>query len=162
MSISCYAHMSIIMSVTAVGQPQNRLRHRLACLTPRTETIDVSCQEWDATMLEQHNLRQQLQNTRQELSHALYQGDGAIRVIARLKKERDEARHMLETVQRAPPAPAAAEPAEAAPEMTNGKRAAEDGTEGGGKRVIKILHVVLQIHACIVPHSKAACSPGSW
>lgn len=92
-------------------------------------------QEWDATMLEQHNLRQQLQNTRQELSHALYQGDGAIRVIARLKKERDEARHMLETVQRAPPAPAAAEPAEAAPEMTNGKRAAEDGTEGGGKRV---------------------------
>lgn len=94
-------------------------------------------QEWDATMLEQHTLRQQLQNTRQELSHALYQSDGAIRVIARLKKERDEARHMLETVQRAPPV-AAAEPAEAAPEMTTGKRAAEDGTEGGGKRVSPI------------------------
>lgn len=85
-------------------------------------------------MLEQHTLRQQLQHTRQELSHALYQSDGAVRVIARLKKERDEARHLLETVQRAPPA-AAAEPVEAAPEMTNGKRAAADGTEGGGKRV---------------------------
>ena len=115
---------------------------------PCSKTNVVSCQEWDATMLEQHNLRQQLQNTRQELSHALYQGDGAIRVIARLKKERDEARHMLETVQRAPPAPAAAEPAEAAPEMTNGKRAAEDDTEGGGKRVSMPMHVHVSIHVC--------------
>lgn len=46
-------------------------------------------------MLEMYRLRESEQNLRQQLSHVLYQNDAACRVIARLKKERDEARAAL-------------------------------------------------------------------
>ena len=54
--------------------------------------------EWDALALESFTIRQQLQQTRQELATALYQNDAAIRVITRLTKERDEARDALSKV----------------------------------------------------------------
>lgn len=54
--------------------------------------------EWDALVLETHTLKQQLAQTRQELSVALYKNDAAIRVIARLSRERDEAREALSNV----------------------------------------------------------------
>eukprot|EP00588_Corethron_pennatum_P030441 CAMPEP_0194314500 /NCGR_PEP_ID=MMETSP0171-20130528/11348_1 /TAXON_ID=218684 /ORGANISM="Corethron pennatum, Strain L29A3" /LENGTH=149 /DNA_ID=CAMNT_0039069935 /DNA_START=149 /DNA_END=594 /DNA_ORIENTATION=- len=48
--------------------------------------------EYDAAALETHALRRALDETRRELSQALYRADAAVRVIARVTAERDEAR----------------------------------------------------------------------
>ncbi|KAK5655234.1 hypothetical protein OQA88_5801 [Cercophora sp. LCS_1] len=58
--------------------------------------------EWDALVLESYNTKEQLARTREELATALYQHDAAVRVIARLTKERDEARDALSKVTVAP------------------------------------------------------------
>lgn len=55
--------------------------------------------EWDALVLEAFQLKQQLAETRQELATALYYNDSAQRVVARLQRERDEARDALARVQ---------------------------------------------------------------
>jgi len=49
-------------------------------------------EEHDSVVLELMDTRQALQETRQELSQALYQVDAAVRVIARITKEKDAAR----------------------------------------------------------------------
>jgi pre-mRNA-processing factor 19 len=57
--------------------------------------IQIFQNEWDTLMLETYTLKQHLETVRQELAHSLYQQDAACRVIARLIKERDQARSML-------------------------------------------------------------------
>lgn len=51
--------------------------------------------EWDSLALEVYNLKKILKTTQQELSVKMYENDAAVRVIARLVKERDEARASL-------------------------------------------------------------------
>lgn len=52
--------------------------------------------EYDALVLELFDTRKALEDTRRELSQALYQNDAAVRVVARLAQERDTARQELE------------------------------------------------------------------
>ncbi len=54
--------------------------------------------EWDALALQTYTLQQNLHQSRQELSTALYENDAAVRVIAQITKERDEARAALAQV----------------------------------------------------------------
>eukprot|EP01091_Cochliopodium_minus_P012340 TRINITY_DN3715_c0_g1_i1.p1 TRINITY_DN3715_c0_g1~~TRINITY_DN3715_c0_g1_i1.p1 ORF type:complete len:483 (+),score=115.55 TRINITY_DN3715_c0_g1_i1:54-1502(+) len=51
--------------------------------------------EWDSLLLETFNLKKQLEVIKKQLAYELYRNDAAQRVIARLIKERDEARDNL-------------------------------------------------------------------
>lgn len=78
-------------------QPRT-VKPRPPTLTSIPALLSTFQNEWDAIILEAYQLKQQLAETRQELSTALYYNDAAQRVIARLQKERDEARDALSRV----------------------------------------------------------------
>lgn len=74
------------------------VRPRPPTLTSIPSLLSVFQNEWDALALETYTLRQHLTQTRQELTRALYEHDAAVRVIARLSRERDEAREALSKI----------------------------------------------------------------
>lgn len=74
------------------------VRPRPPTLTSIPALLATFQKEWDALALETYNLQEQLARTREELATALYQHDAAVRVVARLTRERDEARDSLSKV----------------------------------------------------------------
>lgn len=74
------------------------VRPRPPTLTSIPALLSTFQNEWDALALETFKLKQQLSQTRDELANALYQHDAAVRVIARLTLERNEARAALSKV----------------------------------------------------------------
>ena len=54
--------------------------------------------EWDALAVETFELKKQLAASRQQLATAIYDYEGALRILAQVTKERDEARAALSRV----------------------------------------------------------------
>jgi pre-mRNA-processing factor 19 len=77
-------------SSSIIPPPRNFNSHTM------TSSIQQIQLEYDALVLELYDTRQSLEDTRKELSLALYQNDAAIRVVARISAERDDA---LQTLQ---------------------------------------------------------------
>ncbi|GLI62339.1 hypothetical protein VaNZ11_004953 [Volvox africanus] len=125
------------------------VKPRTAPATSIPGLLSLFHDEWDATMLELHNTRTQLHQTRQELSHALYQHDAATRVIARLLKERDEARAALADMKQQYAADLAAAQAEAARAAVEAKPELEGGRKAKGGIPEDIIADMVEINATL-------------
>jgi len=75
------------------------VKPRPASATSIPGMLSLLQSEWDGLMTETYELKQHLDTTRKQLSHALYQHDAACRVIARLLRERDAARAQVQSLQ---------------------------------------------------------------
>ena len=109
---------------TAVVKPRT-----LECTSIPT-MIQQFQSEWDAAALEIFTLRRDLKAAKEELAHALYTHDASCRVIARLVKERDELRALVN----AGPVAAASDDAPAAPGPAK-KRAREEVSDSPASSV---------------------------
>ena len=87
---------SLIELNTGSGGSSNVVPPRPPKATSLPNLLSMLQSEYDVVLLELHDTRVALEETRRELSSALYQNDAAVRVVARLARERDEARGKLE------------------------------------------------------------------
>jgi pre-mRNA-processing factor 19 len=71
---------------------------RAAGTSSMSSLLSLARDEYHAVLLELFDTRKLLEETRQELSQALYQNDAATRVVARLAMERDAALQQLEHI----------------------------------------------------------------
>ena len=76
-------------------QSPRQTQPRPPTLTSVPSLLSTLQNEWDALMLEMYGLKQTTHDLRQQLSSVQYENDAATRVIARLLKERNEAREAL-------------------------------------------------------------------
>jgi pre-mRNA-processing factor 19 len=81
--------------LTTVQMNQSKVVPPRTQATSMPAVLNMLQQEYDGLVLELFDTRQALEETRKELSVALYQNDAAVRVVARLAVERDTARQAL-------------------------------------------------------------------
>jgi pre-mRNA-processing factor 19 len=86
----------VTLSASAATRMHKSVPPPRPSVTSLPALLQLLQQEYDAIMLELFDTRKELQETRRELSQALYQNDAAVRVVARLSMERDTARQELE------------------------------------------------------------------
>lgn len=97
---SCPVTKEAITQDDLVPMKANKaVRPRPASATSIPGMLSLLQGEWDALMTESYELKTHLDTTRKQLSHALYQHDAACRVIARLLRERDNARAQVAQMQ---------------------------------------------------------------
>ncbi len=71
---------------------------RVPTATSIPSLLQLFQSEWDSVMLECFELKRALDDAKKDLVTALYEKDAAVRVIARVCRERDEARNALTNV----------------------------------------------------------------
>jgi pre-mRNA-processing factor 19 len=93
-ALSCASHhvMTLLDLAVLIAPSTPSAPPRPPTFTSVPSLLHVLQNEWDATMLECLELRRAGAELRQELSHALYKEDASLRVLARVARERDEAR----------------------------------------------------------------------
>ncbi|KAL9182615.1 hypothetical protein ACHAXT_013267 [Thalassiosira profunda] len=128
---------SALIELSTSGGGGNAAPPRPPRATSLPALLGMLQHEFDAVLLELYDTRKALEETRRELSSALYQNDAAVRVVARLARERDEARGRLEEFlagDGAPRAAAAAEPQK----RGRDEEAAAAAKEGGTAKKAKV------------------------
>ncbi|KAJ3277168.1 hypothetical protein HDV01_000220 [Terramyces sp. JEL0728] len=88
--------LSPIKSSTFISDVEPLVKPRAPTATSVPNALLSLQNEFDAVMLEAFELKKQFNEMQNQLSNALYENDAAKRVIARIIKERDEARARLQ------------------------------------------------------------------